>query len=73
MMNIREYFENLMNEMGMDEAMDFEQEVFEWYCNDDERFDKLMEENNIDLNAVEVVLGGVETVLTLWVWDMCGD
>lgn len=73
MMNIREYFENLMNEMGMDEAMDFEQEVFEWYCNDDERFDKLMEENNIDLKAVKKVLGNVETVLTLWVWDMCGD
>lgn len=57
MMNIREYFEMVRETEGYD--------AFVIAC----------EEKGIDLKATETLptLKVTETVLTLWVWDMCGE
>lgn len=79
MMNIREYFNNLYvqaqgNEEQFDEVAELEQQVYDWYCDEDSRWDEFVEQNNIDLDDVENMMdGSQEYVLTLWCWDMCGD
>lgn len=79
MMNIREYFNNLYvqargNEEQFDEVMELEQQVYDWYCDEDSRWDEFVEQNNIDLDDVANMMdGSQEYVLTLWCWDMCDE
>ena len=73
MMNVREYFESLMenDEMTLNEVLDLEEELWGLYYEDDGRFENYMAEHNVDLTLRNKELN--ETYLTLWVWDMCGD
>ena len=73
MMNVREYFESLMenDEMTLNEVLDLEEELWGQYYEDDGRFETYMAEHNVDLTLRNKELN--ETYLTLWVWDMCGD
>lgn len=79
MMNIREYFSNLYeqaqgNEGKFDEVMELEQQVYEWYENEDDRFYLFCAAALIDLDVVEDMMdGSQEYSLTLWVWDMCDE
>lgn len=73
MMNIREFFNLMYETSDMDYVMDYEEMIYNWYCEDDSRWDEFVKENNIDLTATKKVLGGEELVLTLWCWDMCGE
>jgi len=73
MMNIREYFEELYKQAGMnedkfDKVLELEQEVYEM---DDESFERWAIENDIDLTARDEHMQ--ELIVTLWGWDMCGD
>lgn len=73
MMNVREYFESLMenDNMTLDEVLDLEEELWGLYYEDDGRFEAYMAEHNVDLTLRNEELN--ETYLTLWVWDMCGE
>jgi len=73
MMNVREYFESLMNneEMTLDEAMEVEDELWGMYYEDYDGFVNYMNDHNVDLSLRDEEMG--ETYLTLWVWDMCGE
>ena len=71
MMNVREYFNSLLDEMELDEIFDLEDRLLEMYYNDDGSFEKYMESHNVDLSMKDEELN--ETHLTLWVWDMDGD
>ena len=73
MMNIREYFEELYKQAGLnedefDKVLELEQEVYEM---DDESFERWAIENDIDLTARDEHMQ--ELIVTLWGWDMCGD
>jgi len=72
-MNIREYFEELYKQAGLnedefDKVLELEQEVYEM---DDESFERWAIENDIDLTARDEHMQ--ELIVTLWGWDMCGD
>lgn len=70
MMNIREYF-NKLYENNFDDAVEIENMVWDWYNNDEQKFDKWVEDNNIELyDVIEMMDGDNEYALTLWVWDM---
>lgn len=70
MMNIREYFSKLYTK-NFDKANEIENMVWNWYNNDEEKFDKWVEENNIDIDDVVYMMDGdQEYALTLWAWDM---
>ena len=71
MMNVREYFDSLLDEMELDEMFDLEDRLLEMYYNDDGSFEEYMESHNVDLSMKDEELN--ETYLTLWVWDMDGD
>ena len=71
MMNVREYFDSLLDEMELDEMFDLEDRLLEMYYNDDGSFEEYMESHNVDLSMKDKELN--ETYLTLWVWDMDGD
>ena len=73
MMNVREYFESLMDdeEMTLDEVMDVEDELWGMYYKDYDGFVNYMNKHNVDLSLKNEEMG--ETYLTLWVWDMCGE
>lgn len=76
MMSIREFFSNLYMNCKMDEDMfeqvsDLENQVFDWYNDDDDKFYEFVKINNIDLDVVSVMMNGSDEYdLTLWVWDM---
>lgn len=70
MMNIREYF-NKLYENNFNDAVEIENMVWDWYNNDEQKFDKWVEDNNIELyDVIEMMNGENEYALTLWVWDM---
>lgn len=69
MMNIYEYFNKLYSE-DFDKAQEIENMVWDWYNNDEEKFDKWVEENNIELYDVIEMMDGQEYAINLWVWDM---
>jgi regulator of RNase E activity RraB len=73
MMNVREYFESLLDneEMTLDETMDMEKELWGMYYEDYDGFVDYMNKHNVDLSLRDEEKG--ETYLTLWVWDMCGE
>ena len=71
MMNVREYFDSLMDTMDLDELFELEDQLLEMYCKDDGSFEKYMESHGVDLSAKNEELG--ETFLTLWIWDVDGD
>ena len=73
MMNVREYFESLLaaDNMTLDEAMDLEDELYGMFYDDYDSFVEYMEAHDVDLSARDESAN--ETVLTLWVWDMCGE
>ena len=71
MMNVREYFESLMNVMGIDKMFDLEEKLYEMYDKNYEGFVSYMKKNNVDLEVIDEKTN--EKVLTLWVWDMCDD
>lgn len=71
MMNVREYFESLMNEMDLDDLFDLEDRLLEMYYEDDGSFDEYMESHGVDVLMVDEKTG--ERVVTLWVWDMDDD
>lgn len=78
MMNIREFFSKLYEDSHNDEefnkVVDMENEVYEWYCNEDSRWDEFVEQNNIDVDDVEDMMdGSQEYSITLWCWDMCDE
>lgn len=78
MMNIREFFsklyENSRNDEEFNKVMDMENKVYEWYCNEDSRWDEFVEQNHIDVDDVENMMdGSQEYSITLWCWDMCDE
>ncbi len=70
MMNIREYFRTLADEIGFEEAYEEETRVYEM---EDEDFERWLTDHDIDTTATETVMGEDILVITLWSWDMCGD
>lgn len=70
MMNIREYFRTLADEIGFEEAYEEETRVYEM---EDENFERWLTDHDIDTTATETVMGEDVLVITLWSWDMCGD
>ena len=73
MMTIREYFADLYGYEDFEVASNVERELYELYEDEDERFYDFCREHDINLAAVEIVMGSTEYVLTLWAWDMCGE
>lgn len=69
MMNIYEYFNKLYGK-DFDKAQKIENMVWDWYNNDEEKFDKWVEDNNIELYDVIEMMDGQEYAINLWVWDM---
>ena len=69
MMNIYEYFNKLYGK-DFNKAQEIENMVWDWYNNDEEKFDKWVEENNIELYDVIEMMDGQEYAINLWVWDM---
>lgn len=69
MMNIYEYFNKLYSK-DFDKAQEIESKVWDWYNNDEEKFDKWVEDNNIELYDVIEMMDGQEYAINLWVWDM---
>lgn len=70
MMNIREYFRTLADEIGFEEAYEEETRVYEM---EDEDFERWLTDHDIDTTATETVMGEDVLVITLWSWDMSGD
>jgi hypothetical protein len=77
MMNIREYFDNMihdnMTEEDWDEIYETEQTLYQISEEDPDDFENFCHENGIDLTATVTVCGVETPVVTLWGWDMCGD
>ena len=69
MMNIYEYFNKLYSK-DFAKAQEIENMVWDWYNNYEEKFDKWVEENNIELYDVIEMMDGQEYAINLWVWDM---
>ena len=69
MMNIYEYFNKLYSK-DFDKAQEIENMVWNWYNNDEEKFDQWVEDNNIELYDVIEMMDGQEYAINLWVWDM---
>lgn len=70
MKNIQEYF-NEQYEQDFDRAADLESDVWDWYNNDEQKFNEWVEENNIDLHDVINMANGEQKYsITLWAWDM---
>ena len=71
MMNINEFFGRYYKENGMNKGRELENMVWDWYNNDEEKFDKWVEENNIELYDVEEMMDGSEEYsIDLWVEEM---
>ena len=74
MMNINEYFDNLIfnsrDEEEMDEIMEIERAMYHVLEDNELDFENWAHEEGIDLTAKKVVLGQEIPVLTLWCWDM---
>lgn len=78
MMNIKEYFNNLYNNTTTTEeweaVMEYEEATYEMFEQGaDEEVELWAKQCNVDLQATKVVLGMPTPVVTLWVWDMCGE
>lgn len=73
MMNVREYFEAYQKENNLtyDEMINFEDEMYDLYKNNFDAFKAYMAKHNVDLRAWDLDIN--ESVLTLWVWDMCDE
>lgn len=70
MKNMQEYF-NEQYEQDFDRAADLESDVWDWYNNDEQKFNEWIEENNIDLyDIINMANGKQEYLITLWIWDM---
>ena len=69
MMNIYEYFNKLYSE-DFNKGQEIENMVWDQYNNDEEKFDKWVEENNIELYDVIEMMDGQEYAINLWVEDM---
>ena len=70
MMNIYEYFNKLYSE-DFNKGQEIESMVWDWYNNDEKKFDEWVEENNIELyDVIEMMNGDNEYAIKLWVWDM---
>lgn len=69
MMNIYEYFNKLYGE-DFNKGQEIESMVWDWYNNDEEKFDKWVEDNNIELYDVIEMMDGQEYAINLWVEDM---
>ena len=76
MKSIREFFSDLymnckMNEDKFEQVSELEDRVFNWYNEDEDKFDEFVKDNNIDLDVVVGMMDGSDEYdLTLWVWDM---
>lgn len=74
MMNIQEYFKNLMlnarDDEEMEEAIEIEMIMYRVLEENELDFENWAHEEGIDLNAKKMVLGQEIPVLTLWCWDM---
>ena len=71
MMNINEFFGKYYRQNGIEKGRELENMVWNWYNNDEEKFDKWVEENNIELYDVEEMLDGSEEYsINLWVEEM---
>lgn len=71
MMSIKEYLEMIREAEGYDAMEDAEIAMYELYEDDYDAFEQHCHAKGIDLGAREA--GSEETVLTFWVWDMCGE
>lgn len=70
MKNMQEYFDEMYRQ-DFDKAEEIESMVWDWYNNDEQKFDEWVEENNIDIDdVVDMMNGEQEYSITLWVWDM---
>lgn len=76
MMNIQEYFKNLMlnarDDEEMDEVTEIETVMYRVLEENELDFENWAHEEGIDLTAKKMVLGQEIPVLTLWCWDMEG-
>ena len=74
MMNIQEYFKNLMlnarDDEEMEEAIEIELIMYRVLEENELDFENWAREEGIDLTAKKMVLGQEIPVLTLWCWDM---
>ena len=74
MMNIQEYFKNLMlnarDDEEMEEAIEIELIMYRVLEENELDFENWAHEEGIDLTAKKMVLGEEIPVLTLWCWDM---
>ena len=74
MMNIQEYFKNLMlnarDDEEMEEAIEIELIMYRVLEENELDFENWAHEEGIDLTAKKIVLGEEIPVLTLWCWDM---
>ena len=74
MMNIQEYFKNLMlnarDDEEMEEAIEIELIMYRVLEENELDFENWAHEEGIDLTAKKMVLGQEIPVLTLWCWDM---
>jgi hypothetical protein len=82
MMNLREYFNNILNTQGYDAWCDANNELVDAVEADEELFmqdeeahyvDDWAQAHNIDLEAGKEVLGMFTTYLQLWMWDNFED
>ena len=74
MMNIQEYFKNLIlnarDDEEMEEAIEIEMIMYRVLEENELDFENWAHEEGIDLTAKKIVLGKEIPVLTLWCWDM---
>ena len=71
MTNINEYLNNILNTNGFDTYAEEDDKLWELYERDDDSFWVYCEENKIDLDAQQIIMGLPTDVLDLWVWDHC--
>ena len=54
--------------------MEYEESIYELFEEGtEEEVELWAQQCNIDLQATQTVLGMSTPVVTLWVWDMCGE
>lgn len=78
MTNIKEYFNNMYKATTTTEeweaVMEYEESIYELFEEGtEEEVEAWAQQCNVDLQATQTVLGMSTPVVTLWVWDMCGE
>ena len=67
--NIKEYLDNILNAKGFDAYCEEDDKLWELYEKEDNSFELYCEENKIDLDAEQIIMGYPTSVLDLWCWD----